>query len=69
MASEIFELSCKNIHDICDFATQAPTVDALMQVVAKHAQENHGMHSFPPQWWVQMRRHVHSLADGDLELI
>lgn len=68
MASEIFELSCIDMQDICDFAAQAPTVDALMQVIAKHAQENHGMHSFPSQWWGQMRHHIHSLADGDVEL-
>ncbi|GEM_PF-5045358 len=68
MANESFELSCKSLQGICDFAAKAPTVEALMQVVAKHAQENHGMHSFPTQWWVQMRHQVHSLSDGDVEL-
>ncbi|MBI2886887.1 MAG: DUF1059 domain-containing protein [Chloroflexi bacterium] len=67
MATELFELCCKDIHG-CDFTGQAQTQDALLQAAAQHAREDHGMRSFPPQWWVQMRHHVRTLSDGRLEL-
>lgn len=68
MPDELLELCCRDLHGVCPFSAQARTLDALMEVVARHAREEHGMRFFPPQWWTQMRRAARPLSDGSVEL-
>ena len=42
----------------CDFCAQGETFEEIMEQCAKHATEQHGWHSFPPEMWSQMRKLV-----------
>jgi predicted small metal-binding protein len=45
----------------CTFAAEGSTMEDIMEQCAKHASENHGWHSFPPEMWNEMRKHVRTV--------
>lgn len=51
------EVPCKDVI-FCDFITQGETPEQVLVATAEHATKEHGMMSFPPQWYVQMRLHM-----------
>jgi predicted small metal-binding protein len=51
------EVTCKDV-TFCDFIGQGGTPEEVLVAAAEHASKEHGMMSFPPQWYVQMRRHI-----------
>lgn len=58
-----YELRCRDLPTVCGFAARAETVERVIEVTAAHAAEIHGMMSFPPRWWAEMRRHVRTVEE------
>ena len=47
--------------ELCGFTAQGSTMEEIMEQCAKHASESHGWHSFPPEMWNEMRKHVRTV--------
>lgn len=59
MAQKYMELSCRDVAGIdCDFVTRAEAVEQVIEQCAEHATNMHGMKSFPPELWAQMRKSI-----------
>jgi len=51
------ELSCRDVTD-CDFVAEGETPEQILEACAGHGSKEHGLMSFPPQWYIQMWRHI-----------
>lgn len=51
------EVPCRDVI-FCDFIGQGETPEEVLEAAAAHASREHGMMSFPPQWYVRMRLHI-----------
>jgi predicted small metal-binding protein len=55
------ELTCRDVGVDCDFVACGDTVEETIAACAEHAETNHGMMSFPPELWIQMRSRVRTI--------
>lgn len=51
------EVPCRDLN-FCEFIARGETPEQILEFCAEHASKEHGMMSFPPEWYVQMRRHI-----------
>ena len=72
MAGIYFELNCGEVaaalaqgprpnpehQPPCTFSVRGKTMEELMEQCARHATEEHGWRSFPPEMWAEMRKLV-----------
>ena len=68
MQQQQFELCCRDIQALCSFGSTAESRDELLQTIARHARDEHGMRQFPTTWWAQMRQLTRTLPDGQVAL-
>ena len=61
MPRECKELKCRDVGVDCDFVARGDSVQEVIETCAAHGAENHGMKSFPPEMWVQMRSKVQTV--------
>lgn len=61
MPNEYKELICRDIGADCDFIAQGETVEEVIEKCAAHSKNNHGVMSFPPDWYLKMRAHVRTV--------
>jgi predicted small metal-binding protein len=58
--AKVFVITCKEVAGIdCEFSTQAPTVEEVIEKCADHGRSDHGMTSFGPELFARMRACVH----------
>jgi predicted small metal-binding protein/mannose-6-phosphate isomerase-like protein (cupin superfamily) len=55
------ELRCRDCGVDCDFTARAESIEGVIEQCAEHAKTAHGITSFPPNFWANMRQHIRSV--------
>jgi predicted small metal-binding protein len=50
-----YQISCSDLGVECDFSTQAPTIEEVIELCSDHGRIEHGMKSFGPEVYAKMR--------------
>jgi predicted small metal-binding protein len=59
----IYVINCRDVGVDCEFATQAGTIEAVIEQCAEHGRTAHGMTSFGPALYAKMRGCIQTLDE------
>jgi predicted small metal-binding protein len=61
--AKVFVINCRDVGVDCEFSTRANTVEQVIEQCADHGREQHGMKSFPPEFYAKMRACLHEVEE------
>ncbi len=62
MAEEYKELCCRDVGADCDFTARGKTVEEIIELCADHVTKEHGVTSFPQDWYLKMRSKIQTIT-------
>jgi predicted small metal-binding protein len=54
--AKVYYINCRDVGVDCEFRTRANSAEEVIEMCADHARKEHGMTSFPPEFYAKMRQ-------------